>query len=93
MCIRDRDSSEPPIEVPTSSGDLPSFVWPVEGKYVISTTYGYVRSGETPHRGIDIPAPNGTNIYAVESGTVITAGYHLSLIHIYSAMRISESAD
>ena len=70
------DSSEPPIEVPTSSGDLPSFVWPVEGKYVISTTYGYVRSGETPHRGIDIPAPNGTNIYAVESGTVITAGYH-----------------
>ena len=70
------DSSEPPIDVPTSSGDLPSFVWPVEGKYVISTTYGYVRSGETPHRGIDIPAPNGTNIYAVESGTVITAGYH-----------------
>ena len=23
------DSSEPPIDVPTSSGDFPSFVWPV----------------------------------------------------------------
>ncbi len=69
-------STEPPIEPPASSGDIPSFTWPVDGKYVISTTYGYVRRGETPHRGIDIPAPHGTNIYAVESGTVITAGYH-----------------
>ena len=38
--------------------------------------YGYARPGETSHRGIDIPAPHGTNIYAIESGTVITAGYH-----------------
>ncbi|MEE0835177.1 MAG: peptidoglycan DD-metalloendopeptidase family protein [Clostridia bacterium] len=69
-------STEPPIEPPVSSGDIPSFTWPVEGKYIISTTYGYARPGETSHRGIDIPAPHGTNIYAIESGTVITAGYH-----------------
>ena len=47
--------------------------WPL-AKY----RYGYLLYSE-PHSGVDIPAPKGTPILAVGSGTVIFAGYGLYL--------------
>ena len=58
-----------------TSGERPSYQWPVEGKYVVSSNFGICRSY---HRGIDIPAPFGTYIYAADSGTVAEATYHVS---------------
>lgn len=60
----------------TISGDRPSYQWPVEGKYVVSSNFGICRGSY--HRGIDIPAPLGTSIYAADSGTVTEATYHVS---------------
>ena len=60
----------------TTSGDRPSYQWPVDGRYVVSSNFGICRGSY--HRGIDIPAPLGTNIYAAESGTVTTAASHIS---------------
>lgn len=59
-----------------TSGERPSYQWPVEGKYVVSSNFGICRGSY--HRGIDIPAPFGTNIYAADSGTVAEATYHVS---------------
>lgn len=47
------------------------FVWPVKGQIISS--FGEKR-GERVHRGIDISAPQGTDIYAAESGQVIFSG-------------------
>lgn len=62
-------------DTPIVSGD---FLWPIADRFLITTTFGYERPGEVPHRGIDIPAPAGTAIRAAESGTVITAAKHSS---------------
>ncbi|GHU52889.1 hypothetical protein FACS1894132_03620 [Clostridia bacterium] len=48
--------------------DNGKYIWPVNGGY-ISATMGDGRG----HKGIDIAAPRGTEIYAVEAGTVILA--------------------
>ncbi|MBR2085668.1 MAG: peptidoglycan DD-metalloendopeptidase family protein [Oscillospiraceae bacterium] len=47
------------------------FGWPVNGGY-ISDHFG----GERKHKGLDIAAPTGTEIYAAEGGTVYRAGYN-----------------
>ena len=60
------------------------FIWPVNGGY-ISSPFGGSRS----HRGIDIAAPYGTDIYASDSGTVelvqnyvaSTYGYQIVINH------------
>ena len=53
------------------SGD---FWWPLNGYTYISSRFGYRTSptsgASTYHSGIDIPAPEGTPIYSVTSGTV-----------------------
>lgn len=74
------DETKPPEDEKPSDGDsgLPSFMWPIAEKRLVSTTYLYQRPGDVPHRGIDIPAPAGTAIRAAESGTVITAAKHSS---------------
>lgn len=55
------------------SGDRPSYQWPVDGFYVVSSNFGICRG--TYHRGIDIPASYGTSIFAADSGTVKASTY------------------
>ncbi len=45
------------------------FLWPVPNFYKVSSHFG--QRGRRHHDGIDIPAPKGTPIVAVDSGVVI----------------------
>jgi len=57
------------------------FIWPVPLNWKnISSPYGYrtLNGVKEFHRGIDIPAYAGTNIYASNGGKVVTATYHYS---------------
>lgn len=47
------------------------FGWPVNGGYISD---GYI--SDRNHKGIDIAAPYGTEIYASEAGTVVAAGWN-----------------
>ncbi len=48
-----------------------SFVWPVNGGYVSDPFMS-----DRNHKGLDIAAPSGTDIYAADGGTVIEAGWN-----------------
>ncbi len=51
------------------------FLWPVGGNGgYVSSPYGY--RGGSFHKGMDIAASYGTNVYASASGTVTTAGWY-----------------
>ncbi len=57
-----------------------AMMWPVSADWTrISSDFGYrihpVLGTQSFHGGIDIPAPNGSPIYAANSGVVIFAGY------------------
>lgn len=56
------------------------FSWPVFGYQTISSQFGYRQSPTTGassyHSGIDIPAPENTNIYAICSGIVTFTGFY-----------------
>lgn len=61
------------------------FIWPVDTSIKrISSDYGwrtYYYKGRKVtdfHRGIDIPAPTGTDIYAVQDGEVVLSQWHSS---------------
>lgn len=71
-----------------------SFRWPLKGYKYISSYFGKRQSpggiGSTSHKGIDIPAPIGTPIYAAAGGTVVAlqkpsasggAGYYTMINH------------
>lgn len=58
----------------TGSGKL---LYPTETKYTVGSGYGY-RNFDGFHRGIDIPYPFGTAVYAAASGVVVTSDYHYS---------------
>lgn len=45
------------------------FIWPVPQFYKVSSQYG--QRGRRHHDGIDIPAPRGTPIVAVDNGVVV----------------------
>ena len=51
--------------------------WPLPGHTYISCHFGEVDAfGNAGHRGTDIPAPQGTPILAVHSGTVLVSGWN-----------------
>jgi len=61
--------------VPGARSNIGNFIWPVRGR-VTSPFGARVLNGRKEfHSGIDIGAPNGTNIVAAESGLVSYAGY------------------
>lgn len=47
------------------------FIWPVPQYYKVSSHFG--QRGRRHHDGIDIPAPQGTSILAVDHGVVVYA--------------------
>ena len=58
------------------------FAWPTPGVTGISSYFGRrktpVKGGSTFHKGIDILAPQGTNVYATAGGKVVIAGFSAS---------------
>lgn len=56
------------------------FSWPLFGYYNISSNFGYrvspTSGASTYHSGIDIPAPEGTNIYSICDGIVAYTGFY-----------------
>ncbi len=57
------------------------FMWPLPQSYTrVSSGFGYrihpVTGKPQHHNGIDIPAPYGTEIYAVNDGTVVECSYN-----------------
>ncbi len=58
---------EPPKLPPLRGKEEEGFIWPIAG----SVTSGFGPRSETFHDGVDIAAPQGTPIHAVEEGEVI----------------------
>ena len=54
-----------------------SFIWPVPAYRHISR-WADLRPGSNYHRGVDIAAPYGTEIYAADAGTVVASTRHAS---------------
>lgn len=70
----------PSSAIKISGSSNGKFIWPIPGNTRISSYFGK-RSSPTKfassfHKGIDIPATPGTNIFAVMSGTVILAKFN-----------------
>jgi lipoprotein NlpD len=61
------DGVAPPRSVPQGDGEAGVFLWPVSG----SLNSGFGPRGSSFHDGVDIAAPEGTPIRAVEHGEVI----------------------
>lgn len=75
------------------------FMWPLPGYSATSSSYGWrtLNGVKEFHRGLDIPAPAGTPIYAAAPGVVSTTGHwsygtcvkvsvSSNMVHIYAHM-------
>lgn len=68
-------------EIGTGTGMPPvgegALLWPLPGHTSMTTQFGEADAfGNPGHRGIDIPAPEGTPILAAHSGTVLICGWN-----------------
>lgn len=56
-----------------------SFAWPIPGYTTISSYFGKrtapTNGASTYHKGIDIPAPEGTSLIATRNGTITFIGF------------------
>lgn len=61
------------MQDPGTGSGSGTYSWPLKGYSTISSGYGWrtLRGKRNLHTGIDIPAPKGTAIYAIDSGKVI----------------------
>ena len=64
----------------TSTAGVPtgSYIWPCAGGYISSHFGGRnapTAGASTNHKGVDIAASAGSNIYAADGGTVVTVSY------------------
>lgn len=98
----DNEADDNPVGDSSNSDDQNniSFQWPLNSSYsYISSYFGNRQSpggiGSTNHKGIDIPAPTGTPIYAAASGTIAAmlspsasggAGYYIKINHDQSGI-------
>lgn len=65
-------------------GNTTYWAWPTTQPFRFSSMYGYRRdpvTGEAGamHRGVDIVGTKSDNIFAIQSGTVVAAGYSGSM--------------
>lgn len=54
----------------------PEYVWPAHGSFTGNFGIDTINGAYRKHKGIDIAAPKGTNIYASRAGTVVYAGWN-----------------
>lgn len=55
------------------------FIWPIPGHTTVSSPFGKRTSptsgASSYHSGVDLPAPEGTNLYAIADGVVLFASW------------------
>jgi len=65
---------------PNNFSLISSFSWPIPGYNSISSNFGFrispTNGASKYHSGIDIPAPEGTNLYSVTSGKIAFVGFY-----------------
>lgn len=54
----------------------PEYVWPAHGSYTGNFGTDTINGANRQHKGIDIAAGKGTNIYAARAGVVVYAGWN-----------------
>lgn len=69
-----KQKKKKPASKPVDDGKFP-YGMPLKGKPKITSVYGDTTGRDHMHRGIDLSAPIGTNVYATASGRVVSAGY------------------
>lgn len=69
--VKQREAVGTPDSAETVLEGNGMFMWPVNGGY-ISDVFGSNRN----HKGLDIAAPEGTDIYAAAEGKVIATGWN-----------------
>ena len=73
------EAAPAPAPAATEPEDAPvSILWPIRATR-LSSSFGYrinpVTHDEQHHRGVDVPAPCGSQVLAIEDGEVVYAGY------------------